>query len=64
MKNRHKQKLVIISIIVFMLFNAPVLLLFNKAEGTFGLPLIYVYLFSVWLLLCVVSLIIIKKFDE
>ncbi len=64
MKQRHKQKLVILSIALFVLFNSPVLLLFNSAKEFLGLPLIYVYIFSVWLMSGIFSLLIFRKFDE
>lgn len=64
MKHRHKQKLVILSVALFILFNAPVLLLFNKDTEVLGLPLVYVYIFTLWLFSSVASFIIIKKFDE
>lgn len=64
MKHRDKQKLVILSIVLFIMFNAPVLLLFNKNTEIMGLPLIYVYIFCVWLLSSITSYFIIKKFDE
>ena len=64
MKKRHKQKLVVLSIALFIMFNAPVLLLFNNAKETFGLPLIYIYIFAIWLASSIFSLLIFKKFDE
>ena len=64
MKQRHKQKLLILSAVLLVLFNAPVLLLFNSAESRFGMPLIYGYIFTVWLLSSVFSFLIFKKFDE
>lgn len=64
MKQRNKQKLVILSIVLFALFNAPVLLLFNKNKEIFGLPMIYVYIFGLWFFSVVASFIIFKKFDE
>lgn len=64
MKKRHEQKLVILSVVLFVLFNAPILLIFNKSESFFGLPIIYVYIFGVWLISVIVSFIIFKKFDE
>ncbi len=64
MKKRHKQKLVILSAAVFVLLNAPVLLLFNDAENSLGFPRIYVYIFSVWLCSSLLSFVIIKKFNE
>lgn len=64
MKKRHEEKLVILSIVLFILFNAPVLLLFNTASERFGLPAIYIYIFSIWLASIIVPYIIFKKFDE
>ena len=64
MKKRHKQKLVILSIILFVMFNAPVLLLFNDAGKIAGLPLIYTYIFTVWFASGVASFLIFRKFDE
>lgn len=64
MKKRHKQKLVILSIILFVMFNAPVLLLFNSTQLIWGLPMIYLYIFMVWLASSVASFLIFRKFDE
>lgn len=64
MKKRHKQKLAILSIILFVMFNAPVLLLFNNSSKIMGLPMIYTYIFLVWFASSVASFLIFKKFDE
>ena len=64
MKKRHQQKLVILSIVLFILLNAPILLLFNSSQILIGMPVIYVYLFGVWGASCITSFIIFKKFDE
>ena len=64
MKKRHKQKLVILSMVLFVLFNAPVLLLFNSAKNIAGLPAIYIYIFAVWLASSVASFLVFRKFDE
>ena len=64
MKKRHKQKLVILSIILFVMFNAPVLLLFNSTQQIWGLPMLYLYIFMVWLASSVASFLIFRKFDE
>ena len=64
MKKKHKQKLVILSIALFVLFNAPVLLLFDKLDKVWGLPLIYIYIFGVWFSASILSFLIFKKFDE
>ncbi|MEC5156255.1 hypothetical protein [Chryseobacterium sp. MP_3.2] len=64
MKKKHQQKLVILSIALFILFNAPVLLLFNSSQKFFGLPIIYVYIFFVWAASSISSFIIFKKYNE
>ncbi|WP_379964885.1 hypothetical protein [Epilithonimonas sp. UC225_85] len=64
MKKRHEQKLIILSFGLMILFSAPIILLFNSEREVFGLPMLYVYIFGVWLLSAVVSFIIFKKYDE
>lgn len=64
MKKRHKQKLVILSITIFVMLNAPVLLLFNHTQAILGLPIIYLYLFMIWLASSIASFLIFWKFDE
>lgn len=64
MKKRHEQKLIFISFVLMALFSAPIILLFNNAEPIFGLPILYIYIFGVWLLSVIASFIIIKKYDE
>lgn len=38
-----------------LLFNYPILSLFNREIFPFGIPLLYLYLFSVWLLLILLT---------
>lgn len=64
MKKRHKQKLVILSITLFVMLNAPVLLLSNHTQEILGLPMIYLYLFMIWLASSIASFLIFWKFDE
>ena len=64
MKKRHEQKLIILSFGLMILFSAPIILLFNSEKEIFGLPLLYVYIFGIWLLSVIFSFIIFKKYDE
>lgn len=64
MKRRHEQKFIIISLSLFFMLNLPLLLLFDSADAVFGVPIIYVYIFSVWLLATFLSWIILKKYVE
>jgi peptidoglycan/LPS O-acetylase OafA/YrhL len=45
------QRLVAIFLLGWLLFNYPLLALFNDAATLFGIPLMYVYLFAAWALL-------------
>jgi len=64
MKKRHEQKLVILSMLSLMALNIPLLLLFDSAKPLFGLPIIYIYFFSVCLFSIGVTFIILKKYNE
>jgi hypothetical protein len=43
-----QQKAIAITIFLVCLLNFPILSLFNKAILVFGIPLVYVYVFSIW----------------
>ena len=45
------QRLVALSVLGVVLFNYPMLALFNVAATAFGIPILYVYIFSAWSLL-------------
>ena len=64
MKKRHEQKFLIVSLLLFLAVNFPLLLLFDSSDSLAGLPIIYIYLFMVWLFSIIMSFILIKKYDE
>lgn len=64
MKQRHQQKLVIISMMLLLGLNIPLVLLFDSASSFLGFPIIYIYIFSVWLFSALLSFIIIKRYHE
>lgn len=64
MKQRHQQKLVIISMVLLIALNLPIVLLFDSADSLLGFPVIYIYIFSVWLFSALLSLLIIKRYHE
>ncbi|MBE0621392.1 MAG: hypothetical protein IH605_12420 [Burkholderiales bacterium] len=45
------QRLVALCMLGVVLFNYPVLALFNVAGTVFGIPVLYAYIFSAWSLL-------------
>ena len=48
---RRGQRLIALFIFGWLLFNYPVLSLFNVATEAFGVPVLYVYIFAAWALL-------------
>lgn len=64
MKKRHIQKMMLISVILLMALNMPLVLLFNSAVPVMGIPAILFYVFLVWGVSAIVSLIIIKRYGE
>lgn len=63
-KKRNQQKLIALTILLFCLFNIPFLTMFDKGFTIYGFPLIYFYIFVVWLLAIIVSYIVLKRFYE
>ena len=51
MHDRKGQRLVALFIFGCVLFNYPVLSLFNVAAVAFGVPVLYAYIFAAWALL-------------
>lgn len=49
--NVKGQRLVALFLLGCLLFNYPLLSLFSYSGEIFGVPLLYVYIFSVWALL-------------
>ncbi|WP_370225534.1 hypothetical protein [Mesoflavibacter sp.] len=64
MKKRHEQKLIVLSIALFLMLNIPFVLIFNINGHVFGVPYFYVFIFSTWLLSGVISFIVLKRHYE
>ncbi len=64
MKKRHQQKMIIISTALLLGLNIPLVLLFDFHQNLLGFPIIYVYIFSIWLFSVVISFLIIKRYNE
>jgi hypothetical protein len=57
------QRLVALFLLGCLLFNYPVLVLFNSHETVFGIPLLYAYLFSAWILVIVLAAAVMERRD-
>ena len=64
MKKRHEQKLILISLGLFIALNLPILLLFDSSLDFFGIPKVYVFIFTVWASSIILTFYITKKYDE
>lgn len=64
MKKRHQQKLVVLSMLLLLVLNLPIVLLFDSADSVLGFPVIYIYIFSVWLFSVLMSWIVVQRYYE
>lgn len=56
------QRLVALSMLGCLLFNYPILALFNRSGTVAGIPILYVYIFVVWgLLIALMALVVEAK---
>lgn len=64
MKKRHEQKLVVLSIVFMIVINIPMVLMFNRTDAVFGIPIFYFSMFVIWMISIVMSFYILKRFYE
>ncbi len=55
------ERLVAVFLLGVMLFNYPLLAVFNRAVEVMGIPLVYVYIFTAWGLLIALLALIVKR---
>ena len=58
---RKGQRLIALFILGCLLFNYPVLSLFNVPGEAFGVPVLYAYLFAAWALLVVLMALAVES---
>ena len=56
-----EQKLIFISILFLILFNFPILSIFNTGGNVNGIPTLYMYVFLVWILFIIVIFRVLRK---
>ena len=57
---RKGQRLIALFILGCLLFNYPVLSLFNVAAEAFGVPVLYAYIFAAWALLVALMALVVE----
>ena len=55
------QRLVALFLLGAVLFNYPLLALFNRAADVFGIPVLYAYVFLSWALLIALLALVIER---
>jgi hypothetical protein len=58
---RRGQRLIALFIFGCLLFNYPVLSLFNVAADAFGVPVLYAYIFAAWALLVALMALVVES---
>jgi hypothetical protein len=61
--SRKGQRLVGLFLLGCLLFNYPLIALFNSRAMVFGIPLLYGYLFTAWTLLIALVAIVVERSD-
>ncbi|MEN8815630.1 MAG: hypothetical protein ABF274_02000 [Nonlabens sp.] len=62
MKKRHQQKLVILSIGLILFLNIPIIFIFNSDASVLGIPVLYAYVFFVWLVSVIITYTVINRY--
>lgn len=58
---RQNERLVVILIIGVIALNYPLIFLFSKVRVLFGIPILYLYIFTIWSILIVCIALILEK---
>jgi Ca2+/Na+ antiporter len=58
---RHKERLIVLPLVGVIALNYPLLSLFSRVKLLFGVPVLYLYLFAVWLLFILGVAVILEK---
>ena len=58
-RSKQNKRLIALFFLGYLLFNYPLMALFNLQEVVWGIPLLYAYLFGVWVLLIVLVILIV-----
>ena len=60
----YGQRLIALFLLGCLLFNYPLLYLFNIEHHLFGIPLLYVYIFAAWALLIALIAVVVERNTE
>ncbi len=55
------QRLVVVFLLGALLFNYPLLALFNRTASVAGIPVLYLYIFGAWALLIGLAALVVER---
>ena len=58
---RTRELLVALFLLAVLLLVPPLLIIFNRASRTFGIPTLYLYLFAVWTVLIALVALVVER---
>jgi hypothetical protein len=56
-----RQRLVVVFLVGVLLFNYPLLALFNRAAYVAGIPVLYLYIFGAWAALIAIAALVVER---
>ena len=59
--DRKAQRFVALCMLGILLFNYPIMGIFNAPGWVFGVPLLYAYIFAAWALLIVLMALVVRR---
>ncbi|HSD42538.1 MAG TPA: hypothetical protein VLD36_11805 [Burkholderiales bacterium] len=58
---KKAQRLVALCMLGFLLFNYPLLALFNRPGALLGVPILYAFIFAAWALLIALMALVVER---
>ncbi len=59
--NTRNERLIALCLLGWLLFNYPMLALFNRATLVLGIPLLYAYVFAAWAALIALIALVVRR---
>ncbi len=63
-ERRRRERLIALAFVAFLAFNYPLVAIFARDQLLFGIPLLYLYLFSAWFVVIVLLARVLAPSDD
>jgi len=61
MRQQSREYIIILFIVGVLALNYPMLELFNRPSMPFGIPVLYLYLYAIWLALIILLIMVVER---